>query len=235
MKLSTTRIERKRITDQIIDQFVSMIADGKLKPGDRLPPEHVLMRQFGVGRSSLREAIGALSLIGLLTVRPGHGTHVAASPNGFLEKPLSWSMLTVGRDKVHELVEARIALEHAIVGLAAERATQEEIAEIRHYQGRLKAAKKRGRRSIRADLSFHNALAKASHNSVLARLLSELRQPMRTWMQHLGDYDKLIDEHDAIVDAVEAHDVDRAQSAVRQHLESVGARLATALLGRQRK
>ena len=65
------------MTDQIIDQLIAMITDGKLKPGDKLPSETALMEQFGVGRSSLREAVGALSLIGMLTVRPGHGTHVS--------------------------------------------------------------------------------------------------------------------------------------------------------------
>lgn len=67
------RIERRRLTDQIIEQLITMIAEGKFAPGDKLPPEHRLMKDFGVGQSSLREAVGDLSLIGLLSVSPGRG------------------------------------------------------------------------------------------------------------------------------------------------------------------
>ena len=237
--MNATQIQRRRLTDQIIDQLVSMIANGALKPGDKLPPEHELMRQFGVGRSSLREAIGALSLIGLFTVRPGHGTHVSTSTDGFLSKPLSWGMLTMGRDRIHELVEARTALEHAIVGLAAERATEEDIEEMRRRHGDLKSAKKAKRKAIQADLAFHSALAKASHNSVLMRFLSELRQPMRSWMEQKASivwgYDMVVEQHDAILTAIENRDVERAQAALREHLESVGERLTAVLLERKTK
>src|SRR3989339_1478998 len=102
MKQNSMRIERKRVTDQIIDQMISMITDGKFKPGDKLPPEPALMEQFGVGRSSLREAIGALSLIGMLTVRPGYGTHVSASLGESASKPLRWGMFMGWREKLHE-------------------------------------------------------------------------------------------------------------------------------------
>ena len=71
------QVERKQLADQVADQLMSLIADGQLKPGDRLPSELELVKQFQVGRSSIREAIGALYLIGLFTVKPGQGTHVA--------------------------------------------------------------------------------------------------------------------------------------------------------------
>ena len=234
---SSLQVDRRRVTDQIMDSLVRMIASGELKPGDKLPPEHELMKQFGVGRSSLREAIGALSLLGLLTVQSGHGTHVSASSDRFLTKPLKWGMLTMGRDKLHELIEARIVIETAIVGMAAERATEEDLAEIRYHHARMASAKKRGKRTIQADLGFHSALAKASHNSVLMRFLSGLRQPMRNWMEQKASfnwgYDEVIEQHDAIVKAIEAKNIEKAQSALRKHLESVGERLTTALLERR--
>ena len=104
------KLERKRLADQIIDKLASMIATGELKPGDKLPSEPELMKNFGVGRSSIREAVGALSLIGLVTVRPGHGTHVAVPSEESQSKPIGL-MLTVGRDKIRELVEARLIIE----------------------------------------------------------------------------------------------------------------------------
>lgn len=233
MNKDAFQIERKRLADQIIDKLVSMIADGVLKPGDKLPPEPKLMKQFGVGRSSIREAVGALALIGLITVRPGHGTYVAVSPEHEQTKPIGF-MMGIGRDKVRELVEARIELEQVIVKLAAERATEEDIAEIIDHHNKLKASLKNRRKTIQADLAFHMALAKASHNSVLTRFLAEMRQPMKNWMEQKAKYDwgydKVYEQHEAIVKAIEARDWKRAQAAVSDHLESTGEKFVAAIL-----
>ena len=239
MKQNSMRIERKRLTDQIIDQLTSMIADGKFKPGDKLPPEPVLMERFGVGRSSLREAVGALSLIGMLTVRPGHGTHVSSSAGESLSKPFRWSMSVSWREKLHEFIEARITLEQALVGMAAERATDGDIEEIKRCHNLLRSPKVKGRKAIQADLVFHMAIANASHNSVLAGFLGELRQPVRNWMEQKASlfdgYAQVFDQHDAVVNAIVARDPALARSAIKEHLEAVGERLTLALLERGSK
>ena len=233
MKSNSMHIERKRLKDQIIDQIIAMIADGKLKPGDKLPSETALMECFGVGRSSLREAVGALSLIGMLTVRPGHGTHVSPS-TGESSSPLRWGMFVSWREKLHEFIEARIALEQALVGMAAERATEADIEEIRNGHNLLKTSKLTKRKAIHADLVFHTSIANASHNSVLARFLEELRQPVKNWMEQkaslFGGYDRVYEQHEAVFKAILARDPARAQKAMREHLESVGERLTAALL-----
>ena len=233
MKRNSLRIERKRLTDQIIEHLVALIADGELKPGDKLPPEPQLMEQFGVGRSSIREAIGALELIGLVTVRPGHGTHITDSLDKVQTKSVGLSLITIGQDKIRDLVEARVELEQAIVRLAAQRATEEDIAELKAQHKKLIAASKSGRKQIKADLGFHTTLAKASHNSVLIRFLSELRQPMRHWMgqkaKYDWGYDQVIEEHEAILNAVESRDVEKAQSAMRIHVEKAGNKLVSAI------
>ena len=228
------KINRKSLSDQIIDSLISMIVSGELKPGDKLPPEPKLMEKFGVGRSSIREAIGALELIGLITVRPGHGTHISESPDKLPSKSIGLSLLAIGQDKIREFVEARIELEQVIVRLAAERATDEDITEIRVMQKKLKEAVKRGRKIIETDLGFHIALAKASHNSVLTRLLNELRQPIRHWMEPRvrsdREFNLVIEHHEKIIKAIEARDPEAAQSALRKHLELAGEKLIEALL-----
>jgi len=231
------RIERKRVTDQIIDQLIAMIADGKFKIGDKLPSETALMELFGVGRSSLREAVGALSLIGLLTVRPGHGTHVSAAAGESLSKPLRWGMFVSWQEKLHEFIEARISLEQILVGMAAERATEADIEEIRRGLDLLRVTKLTRRKAIQADLVFHMAIANASHNSVLARFLEELRQPVRNWMEQkaslFGGYDSVFEQHEAVLKAIQARDPVRAQKAIREHLEAVGERLTAAMIERR--
>jgi GntR family transcriptional repressor for pyruvate dehydrogenase complex len=237
MKSNLMHIERKRLKDQIIDQLIALITDGKLKPGDKLPSETALMEQFGVGRSSLREAVGALSLIGMLTVRPGHGTHVSAVAGDSFSRPLRWGMLVGWREKLHEFIEARIALEQTLVGMAAERATEAEIEEIRRTHNLLKAAKLTRRKAIQADLDFHMSIANASHNSVLSRFLEELRQPVRNWMEQkaslFGGYDRVHEQHDAVFSAILDRDPLRAQRMIKEHLEAVGERLTAALLERR--
>jgi GntR family transcriptional regulator, transcriptional repressor for pyruvate dehydrogenase complex len=141
------------------------------------------------------------------------------------------------REKLHEFIEARITIEQALVGMAAERATEADVEEIKRCHELLKASKVTKRKAIQADLVFHTAIANASHNSVLARFLEELRQPVKNWMEQkaslFGGYDKVFDQHDAVFSAILARDPVRARKAMKKHLEAVGERLTAALLERQ--
>ena len=233
MKEELFQIRRERLAGQIADKIIQMIRNGDLKPGDKLPPEPELMKKFSVGRSSIREAIGALSLIGLLTVRPGQGTHVAVPSRKNQPKPIGL-MLTAGPEKVKEFVETRIELEKIIAGMTAERATEEEIEEIKRHHDKLKVPLKSRRKTIQADLDFHTAIAKASHNSVLARFLSELRLPMLDWMEQKAKfywgYEKVYEQHDRIVDAIQSRDGKKAKTAMQAHLESASEKLVAAIL-----
>ncbi len=225
-------IERKRLADQVADQLLAKIADGTFKPGDKLPSETELMRQFNVGRSSIREAIGALSLVGLVSVRPGQGTSVNHFSGKTRAKPVG--LLGIGRDKIEELVEARIELECVIVRLAAERATLEDLALIREKHDMLKEALGRKTEPIKSDLAFHLAVAGACHNSVLIRFMSEMRQPIRHWMRQKAKYDwgydQVYEQHEIILQAIEAGDRAAAEKALKSHLLSTGERLIAAIL-----
>lgn len=227
------QIERKRLADQIADHLMELIGTGELKPGDRLPSEPELMEQFQVGRSSIREAIGALSLVGLVTVKPGQGTHVAGFSTGNHSKPIG--LLGIGSEKINELVEARIELECVIVRFAAERATPEDLKEIRKVHRQMKGAENVEEQLIKLDLAFHMAVARASRNSVLIRFLMEMRQPIRLWMEQKAKFDwgyeKVFDQHHMILKAIEAGDGKQAETALKSHLQSTGERLVAAILG----
>ncbi len=225
------QVERKRLADQVADQLMALIADGQLKPGDRLPSELELMKQFQVGRSSIREAIGALSLIGLVTVKPGQGTHVADFSAEGEGKRIG--LIGIGREKISELVEARIELECVIVRLAAKRATEADIVGIRSKHEQLKEALGKQVEPITSDLEFHLAVARSCHNSVLVRFLMELRQPIWHWMKQKAKYDwgyaPVYDQHEAIVQAIEKRDGKQAEEALKSHLRSAGERLISTM------
>ncbi len=232
MHIEGFQVERKRLADQVADTLIKMIGNGTFNPGDRLPSEPELMKQFNVGRSSIREAIGALSLVGLLTVRPGQGTHVANfSPDSRLK---SFGLLGIGREKVRELVEARIELETVIIRLAATRATADDLAEIRKKHLVLKKSLKKKEELIESDLDFHMAVAKACHNSVLIKFLSEMRQPTRHWMEQKAKfdwgYDKVFEQHETIFKAIEAGNGALAEDALKAHLQSAGSKLVASIL-----
>lgn len=228
----TAPVQRKRLADQIADRLMTMIADGTLKPGDRLPPEPELMKQFQVGRSSIREAVGALALVGLVTVRPGQGTHVVPFSADSSRRPVG--LLGIGRDKIRELVEARLELECAIVRLAARRVTATDLARIREKHELLSTALVNRESPIAADLAFHLSIADACHNSVLIRFFKEMRQPIRSWMEqkarHEWGYDQVINHHERIIEAIESGRSEAAEQAVRDHLLATSERLVTALL-----
>jgi len=240
MNSNVRPIQRKRLIDQIADRMLFLISNSNYKVGDKLPSERVLVKQLDVGRSSLREATGALLLTGILTTRPGRGTFISASPDALTKRSLTWR-LQMGRERIEELVETRIIVEQAIAGLAAARATEQEIAEIKREFSLFESALKNGTKTarIQADLSFHFALAKASHNATLTRFLSELRSLMQLWMKQtiragsIYDTSTLLKDHTDIVNAIEKQDTERAQKAMRKHLEMSARSLSFLVLHKQ--
>ena len=235
MNNQSFQIQRKRLADQVADRLMQQIADGTLKSGDRLPSEPELMKQFDVGRSSIREAIGALSLTGILTVRPGQGTHVAGFSSSSDCTPIG--LLAIGPEKVRELVEARVELEGVIARLAAQRATQKDLQNIRSAHLELYEALSKKETLINADIAFHSAVAKASHNDVLIKFFTEMRQPTRHWMKQKAKFDwgyeKVYEQHDQILKAIEAKDGPGSEAALKAHLHSTGEKLVAALLENQ--
>lgn len=235
MKRTPTKIRRRRLSDQVVESLIAMMTDGTLKPGDKLPPEPQLMEQFGVGRSSIREAVGALELIGLLAVRPGDGTRISDSTDAIEPKGVGLGLITIGHGKVRELVEARTELEQSIAMYAAERASTEEIAAIRKQHEKLVRAKQTGKSLITPDLEFHVSIARASHNSIMMRFFSELHQPVRRWMEQKAKcdwgFDHVVEEHERIVSAIESRNPEAARSAMREHIRLAGDKLVSAISG----
>lgn len=237
MKLNIKRAQGKRLTEDVSEQLVSLIVNGNLKKRDKLPPERDLMKQFGVGRGTLRQAIGSLSMMGVLTVRAGSGTYVTVTKEELLVHPLSWST-AVGRHMAQELMEARHILETAIVELAAQRAREDDITEMRHCLIQMKTSKGNVNNMITFDMSFHTALAKASKNTQLFSFFLQIRNSM----QSLGEqvlsipsvYEKAVEGHAKILSAIEAHDVERAKAELSNHLALVETTSSSLLVSRKR-
>ena len=223
-------IETSRVSGTIVAQFRALIAEQRLQPGERLPPERELARRLGVSRSAVREAMRSLELLRVIEICPGRGTFLSATA------PLTILPGTVGSPAAHaDLLELRLLIEPQIAALAAQRATPEELGEGRHLLAAQAARVAAGRTGTDADMAFHRLLCRMARNAVLLQLQDGLAVVLRAGRDLVralpGRPPASLREHEAILAAIEAREPDHAQERMVAHLTAVRAALA-ALQGR---
>jgi GntR family transcriptional regulator, transcriptional repressor for pyruvate dehydrogenase complex len=130
MEINFEPVERVTISEEIIKKILGLINTGRLKPGSKLPSERELMEQFRVSRTSVREALQSLTMVGVLETFPGDGTYVTRQLSDLIVDHLEWPALLDRRDVI-ELMEVREPLEVAAAGLAAQHVTPAQIEELR--------------------------------------------------------------------------------------------------------
>src|SRR5215475_3148759 len=219
-------IKSTRIYEEIVRQVKAMIAEGRLKGGDRLPPERELAEKFVVSRTSVREALRALESLGLIEIRPGEGTFVRQVSVDALVGPLAL-MMTSQREANGELFEARRVLEPAIAALAASRATPDEVQEMERIlesQAREVAA---GRTGLAEDAAFHTAIGAAARNRAITRIVHAimdlLTQSREESLNTPGRPTRSHQDHRRILQAIVERKVAAAEEAMRDHLTAVEA------------
>ncbi|NUR57755.1 MAG: FadR family transcriptional regulator [Catenulispora sp.] len=213
------------VTDEAIDKIKGMITEGRLRPGDRLPKEVDLAAELGLSRSSLREAVRALSLIHVLDVRQGDGTYVTSLEPGRLLEAMSFVVDFHRDDTVLEFLEVRRILEPAATAMAAQHITDEEVADLRAHLAALGPAPT-VEELVKNDLEFHRRVGTSSGNTVLASLLDSMSGPTtraRVWrgLTQEGALTRTMSEHQAILDALAAHDTEGARAWATIHIVSI--------------
>ena len=216
-------IKRNRIYEEIARQIEKMIAE-KMKPGDMLPPERQLAEQFGVSRSSIRDAIRTLELSGLVEARQGLGTVVREPSADAVVNPLT-SILVQKRKLVGELIDVRKMIEPPLSARAALHATPEEVAEMEPILARQQQKMSQGDLAIDEDAEFHYAIALAADNSVVLKvidvLMDLLRDTRERSLQVAGRPERSIASHREILDAIKRRDEAGAEAAMSRHIEAV--------------
>jgi len=218
---SLSAIEVERPAELILRQLRQLLAAGTLRPGDRLPAERELARQFGVGRSHVRDALRRLEFYGILETHPQSGTVVARLGVAALNN-LIGNVLALDRDDIAAMLETRVILEVETARLAAERASAAQRRAIALAQDSFRNKALAGDPALAEDLDLHLAIAEASRNAVLASLVGLIAPDI---MRHHGQQktcDKarlvaVVDEHQAICDAIAARDPARAAAAMDEH------------------
>lgn len=163
-------IKPKRISDEIVEQLKSLIFEAKLKPGDKLPPERDLAKSLNVSRVSLREALNALQSMGLLEIQQGNRSFVRPITTRSIHDPLV-SFTKSSLSKILEIFKVRKYLKIGSVSLAAELATSDEIKQLEKILEKMEEDLKKNRLGAKADLNFHSAIAKATHNQAYSHIM----------------------------------------------------------------
>jgi DNA-binding FadR family transcriptional regulator len=220
-------IRNRRTTEIILEQIKEFMIRGHLNPGDKLPTEMELAEKFEVSRTSVREALSALSLTGVLEIRQGEGIYVKKSPSNAIIEPLSFIFL-LEKDQLQNILEVRKALEIEAADLAAQRRDEEDLNSMRTLMEEMEKDLPEAKNSENTDLAFHLALAKASKNPLLDRLMNTVQETIsqtlhvtRALWLHSGSTERLFEEHKEIYLAIAAKDNITARQFMYEHLIKV--------------
>jgi GntR family transcriptional repressor for pyruvate dehydrogenase complex len=211
---------RRNLAQAVAGQLMQLITSGQLQPGDRLPSETELKERFGVGRSTVREALNGLVLLGAIEVRHGQGAVVIGAPtptqsalDGALRKALN-----------SELLEAREVMEIAIARCAAERGSDDDFGRLRAILDEADAKVAQEGVAIAEATTFHLVLAEAAKNRIFAEFLQSimpLLEQRGTELREVGYAEWEVGAHRAVYSAVASGDGERAARAMARHLQDM--------------
>jgi GntR family transcriptional repressor for pyruvate dehydrogenase complex len=221
-----TPLEReRRLYERVAEKMLSLIRDGVWQVGERLPSERELAQGFGVSRTVVREAVKVLEARGVLESATGSGVYVRQADSGIVSRSLqTYLQLSDATDVEMQIIDLRRALETGIAALAAQRATPEQLQALRNICQEMRRQDGAAQMLAELDFQFHLSLARATRNDLFEMLLTPL-------MEQLHDYylvvwagygerplEIVFEQHERLLDAVEARDSEAAREAMALHL-----------------
>lgn len=213
------KMDKKLLGERIEDELMRYIQEEPVEIGQKIPNEFDLAKQFGVGRSTIREAVKSLVSKGILEVRRGSGTYVISTclPQ---EDPLGLSRLQDKYKLALELFDVRLMLEPEIAAQAAEYATSEDLEQLKLLRNQVEEIYRSGKDHIPKDIEFHTCIARCSKNRVVEMLVPVINTAVMTFanLTHRMLMDETIETHRALVDAIMDQDPVGARCAMVMHL-----------------
>jgi GntR family transcriptional repressor for pyruvate dehydrogenase complex len=221
-------IRPKKISEEIVSQIKALIASGELKPGERVPSERDMANLLGVSRPSVREAIMVLEAMGLLESRQGGGTYVRSLTETSLADPLS-AMVEKDPKLLQSLVEVRKGIESWSAYLAASRATDAEIEQLRSLYQEMESQASSGGWDYDIDSKFHYAITTSTHNTLQLHVLNTIHGlfeatihvTLSEFYKRQGYLEPLLQQHKAIFQSIADRDPEGARQNMMVHLEFV--------------
>jgi len=221
-------IKPKKIADEIVEQLKSLIFEGNLNPGEKLPPERDLAKALNVSRASLREALNKLQAMGLLEIQRGNCTFIRPVTTRSIDDPLV-SFIKSSRSNILKVFELRKYLEIDAVFLAAERATNDEIKKLSRNLKTMEKDLKQNHLGANADSNFHHNIVIATHNLIYVHIMNTiydlLQEELRiTWGRVFYNNEareELFQQHKNIYKAIKEHNPKKGWEAAYIHMSFV--------------
>lgn len=230
--------EGHSLSSQVAQAILTRIVNGDIPLGERLPAERTLVEEYGVSRAAVREALTALELLGVVETLAGSGTYVRSVTSELLPKTLNWGLL-LARDSYKELLEVRSSLEIFQVRLIVDRLASGElqvsdlhelIHDVEEQDIAIAAGDVDG--FIRADLSFHQRLARLSGNGIVEQLIGTLRALLRVWIENqirtTGEMEQAALEHRSVAQALLSPHPTQAIDLMEWHMVTASERIMSA-------
>jgi GntR family transcriptional repressor for pyruvate dehydrogenase complex len=212
---------KEDVTGTLIGVFKRLISEGSLVPGHRLPAERELAEMFGVARSSLRQALKVLEIMGVISQRVGDGTYLNTAAPAILAEPMEFLILLDGLS-FHELMEARLIVEPELAARAAARATVEDIAELQQAMAEMEENRQDHARFTECDLLFHQTIFRLAGNRVCSLMFTVVHQSLERLIHltsQLVQPEHTLQLHRRIFVAIRRKDADEARRRMTEHLE----------------
>jgi len=217
-------------TSRVVQEVLGRVRRGAWPVGKRLPSERTLIEEFKVSRVPLREALSSLRALGVLETRPGSGTRVARVTAQTIAQLLPLLVTLEGERTFAQIFELRLALETQTAALAAERRADHDLLQLRDFTRQFREDLDSGiETAIETDLDFHVRIAEATHNPLFAVLMKSLAELVKHVQRESCQEDpvrrrRAVESHEAIVDAIDARDPQRARAEMEAHLRTSASR-----------
>ena len=210
---------KKPLGARIEDELMKYIMQKPVEPGQKIPNEFELAKQFGVGRSTIREAVKGLVSRGILEVRRGSGTYVI-NTNSFEDDPLGLGKMEDKYKMALDLFEVRLMIEPEIASLACRNASEEELRKLKKLCDETEQLYRGGHNHINKDIEFHTCIAHCSKNQVVETLVPVINTAVYTFanLTHRLLKEETLETHRAITDAILKRDSVGARCAMMMHL-----------------
>jgi GntR family transcriptional repressor for pyruvate dehydrogenase complex len=220
-------IKNKKVYEYVIEQIKDMIMDGELHIGDRLPSERDLSEKLGVCRASVREALRSMEIIGLIEIRQGEGSYITGDMETRLFEPLSM-MFALRKSDPMDILQLRMIIEVGAASMAAQKITEEQAKELSDCLKNLINAVTE-EESVFFDTQLHYKIAEISGNYLIIALLNTVASLISRFIKNArgmilvaeGSKQILINQHKEICDAILARDPEKAEAAMKAHMETI--------------
>ena len=219
-------IKTHKISNEVYKQIVSLISNGQLQPGDKIPSERELSAEMGISRQSIREALNRAEVMGLIEVRQGEGSFILSSIKGALKPPLT-VIIEKEAERIFDFLEIRKLVEGWCAERAALEATAEELKDMKKILGKMKMVASKDKQWEKLDLELHLSIAKATHNIIAVHIMDALKANFNLFFKFTKSMpsserlDVLWQHHHDIVDAIVCKDSNSAKQKVIDHLNFI--------------